>query len=213
MSRWGMVIDLRKCVGCQTCTIACKQTNNTPPQVFWRWVADIETGEYPDVNRRFVPMGCQHCSNPPCLEVCPTTATYKRPDGIVDINYNLCIGCAYCIVACPYLARNIVFETKSYYETGLIPPEETLAHPDRIGVATKCNFCLPRVDEGLKNGLKPGVDPDATPMCVGSCISNAMHFGDLEDPESIVSRYIAENETVRLSEELGTESAMYYIVE
>jgi phenylacetyl-CoA:acceptor oxidoreductase subunit 1 len=213
MPRWGMVIDLRKCVGCQTCTIACKQTNNTPPKVFWRWVADCETGEYPDVERRFVPMGCQHCANPPCLEVCPTTATYKRADGIVDIDYKLCIGCAYCIVACPYLARNIVFETKAYYETGLIPPEQVLAHPDRIGVATKCNFCLPRVDGGMARGLKPGVDPDATPMCVGSCISNAMHFGDLDDPDSAVSRYVAENNTVRLSEGLGTESAMYYVVE
>ncbi|MBI4673647.1 MAG: 4Fe-4S dicluster domain-containing protein [Chloroflexi bacterium] len=213
MSRWGMVVDLRKCVGCQTCTIACKQTNNTPPRVFWRWVADCETGTYPDVQRSFVPMGCQHCTNPPCLEVCPTTATYKRADGIVDIDYDLCIGCGYCIVACPYLARNIVFETAPYYEAGLIPPEQVLAHPDRVGVATKCNFCFPRVQEGLARGLVPGVAPDATPMCVGACISNAMHFGDLDNPESNISRYIRENQTVRLSEELGTESAIYYIVQ
>ncbi len=188
MSRWGMVVDLRKCVGCQTCTIACKQTNNTPPKVFWRWVADCEVGTFPDVQRVFVPMGCQHCTDAPCFEVCPTTATYKRSDGVVDIHYDLCIGCGYCIVACPYLARNIVFEQLGYYETGLIPPETALAHPDRIGVATKCNFCLPRVEAGLAKGLKPGVHPDASPVCTGSCIANALHFGDFDDPTSAVSK-------------------------
>ena len=213
MQRWGMVVDLRKCVGCQTCTIACKQTNNTPPRVFWRWVADTELGTYPDVARMFVPMGCQHCTDAPCFDVCPTTATYKRADGIVDIQYDLCIGCGYCIVACPYLARNIVFDTIPYYESGLIPPEITLAHPDRVGVATKCNFCLPRVEEGLAKGWTPGVHPDATPACCGSCIANALHFGDLDDPESKVSKYVRENKTARLSEELGTDAGLYYIVD
>lgn len=213
MSRWGMVVDLRKCVGCQTCTIACKQTNYTPPKIFWRWVADVEVGAYPDVQRLFVPMGCQHCTDAPCFDVCPTTATYKRADGIVDINYDLCIGCGYCIVACPYLARNIVFEQMGYYEAGLIPPEQVMAHPDRIGVATKCNFCLPRVDAGLQRGLKPGVDPDASPVCTGSCIANALHFGDFDDPNSSVSRMVRENSVARMSEELGTDPFLYYIVE
>ncbi|MBI3914697.1 MAG: 4Fe-4S dicluster domain-containing protein [Chloroflexi bacterium] len=213
MMRWGMVIDLRKCVGCQTCTIACKQTNNTPPKIFWRWVADIETGAYPEVRRQFVPMGCQHCTDAPCFEVCPTTATFKRADGIVDINYDLCIGCGYCIVACPYLARNIVFENVPYYAAGLIAPEQTQAHPDRIGVATKCNFCTPRVYAGLASGQKPGIDMDATPMCVGSCIANAMHFGDLDDAKSNVAQMVLANKTARLSDDLGTDPHVYYIVE
>ena len=105
MTRWAMVADLRRCVGCQTCTAACKHANATPPGVQWRRVIDMEFGEYPDVQRAFVPVGCQHCDDPPCLSVCPTTATKKRADGIVTIDYDLCIGCAYCAVACPYQAR------------------------------------------------------------------------------------------------------------
>ena len=213
MPRWGMVVDLLKCVGCQTCTLACKQANNTPRGILWRWVADCELGSYPNVSRVFLPMGCQHCANPPCLEVCPTTATYQRPDGIVDIHYERCIGCGYCVVACPYLARSITLEAKPYYDTGLTSPEALGAWRDRLGVCTKCNFCLPRIEQGLAAGLRPGIDPDASPVCVSSCIANALHFGDLDDPESIVARYIRENATARLSEELGTDPRVYYVVE
>lgn len=213
MTRWGMVIDLRKCVGCQTCTIICKQTNNLPPGVFWRRVQDSETGSYPNVERTFLPMGCMHCSEPPCLDVCPTTATYRRPDGIVGINYDICIGCGYCVVACPYLARTLIMENTPYFPDGFTPPEKHLADPGRIGVATKCNFCLPRVDAGLAQGLKPGVDFEATPACVGACIANALHFGDLEDPNSNVSKLIRENRTTRIGEELGTDPGVHYITD
>ena len=105
MTRWAMAVDLRRCVGCQTCTAACKHANSTPPGVQWRRVLDIEVGEYPEVQRAFVPVGCNHCDEPACLPVCPTGATYKRPDGIVSIDYDACIGCAYCAVACPLQAR------------------------------------------------------------------------------------------------------------
>jgi len=108
MTRYVMVADLDRCVGCQTCTAACRQTNATQPGVQWRKVLDLEFGEYPDVQRVFVPVGCQHCADPPCMHVCPSTATRQRDDGIVTINYDLCIGCAYCAVACPYQARSKV---------------------------------------------------------------------------------------------------------
>ena len=105
MTRWAMVADLERCVGCQTCTAACRHANATSPAVQWRKVLDIEAGSFPNVSRTFVPVGCQHCADPPCMHVCPTTATRQRADGIVTIDYDLCIGCAYCDVACPYQAR------------------------------------------------------------------------------------------------------------
>jgi phenylacetyl-CoA:acceptor oxidoreductase subunit 1 len=186
--RWAMVADLRRCVGCQTCTAACKQANGTPPGVQWRRVLDLETGEYPEVKRAFVPVGCMHCDDPPCMHVCPSTATRKRPDGIVTIDYDLCIGCGYCMVACPYDARAKV-----------------------DGVATKCTFCVDRIDAGLANGLKPGVDPEATPACVNSCIAKALHFGDADDPQSNISGLLAENQSFRLSESLETGPNIFYL--
>ncbi|TAK85026.1 MAG: 4Fe-4S dicluster domain-containing protein [Betaproteobacteria bacterium] len=188
MTRWAMVADLRRCVGCQTCTAACKQANGTPPGVQWRRVLDLETGEYPEVKRAFVPVGCMHCDDPPCMHVCPSTATRKRPDGIVTIDYDLCIGCGYCMVACPYEARAKV-----------------------DGVATKCTFCVDRIDAGLANGLKPGVDPEATPACVNSCIAKALHFGDADDPQSNLSGLLAENQSFRLSEDLETGPNIFYL--
>ena len=101
MTRWAMVADLRRCVGCQTCTAACKQANGTPPGVQWRRVIDLEVGEYPAVKRAFVPVGCMHCDEPPCMAVCPSTATRKRADGIVTVDPDLCIGSGDCVRLLP----------------------------------------------------------------------------------------------------------------
>ena len=205
-----MVADLRRCVGCQTCTAACKQANATPPGVQWRRVLDIETGVYPDVKRSFVPVGCMHCADPPCMHVCPSTATRKRADGIVSIDYDLCIGCAYCAVACPYQARYKVDAAEFAYGESMAS-EAKRFDPKRIGVATKCTFCSERIDAGVAKGLKPGVDPEATPACVNSCIANALHFGDVEDKDSNVSQLLAENQFFRMHEELGTDPGFYYL--
>jgi phenylacetyl-CoA:acceptor oxidoreductase 27-kDa subunit len=211
MTRWAMVADLMRCVGCQTCTAACKHANATPPGVQWRRVLDVEVGEFPNVRRSFVPVGCMHCDDPPCMHVCPSTATRKRADGIVTIDYDLCIGCAYCAVACPYQARYKT-DTASFAYGGEASPAEAQRHdPARLGVATKCTFCVERIDEGLKNNLKPGIDPDATPACVNACIAKALHFGDVEDPASNVSQLLAENQTFRMHEELGTGPGFYYL--
>ncbi len=107
--KWGMVIDTRKCVGCSACTVACVMENKLPPGVVYRPVIDMEVGEYPNVSRKFLPRPCMQCDKPPCVPVCPVGATWKRPDGIVVIDYNACIGCRYCITACPYQARTYDF--------------------------------------------------------------------------------------------------------
>ena len=191
MTRWAMVADLERCVGCQTCTAACRHANATSPAVQWRKVLDIEAGAFPNVKRTFVPVGCQHCADPPCMHVCPTTATRQRADGIVTIDYDICIGCAYCDVACPYQARFKITKEDFAYGAGAMQNEIEREDPARLGVAQKCTFCSDRIDFGIENGLTPGSDPRATPACVNSCIADALHFGDVEDPDSNVSQAAA----------------------
>ena len=210
--RWGMVIDTRRCVGCQTCTIACKQEHGLPSGTQWRFVADCEIGEYPDVRRVFLPMQCMHCAEPPCVPVCPTGASQRRDDGIVWVEYSACVGCGYCAVSCPYHARHLVHEDAGYFAAAT-PSEARTAHPDRHGVMTKCNFCSERVDTGRARGLVPGVDPEATPMCSVACIASAIVFGDLHDPASAVARAVAEGRVVPLMPECGTEPSVYYRAE
>jgi Fe-S-cluster-containing dehydrogenase component/DMSO reductase anchor subunit len=210
MTRWAMVADLERCVGCQTCTAACRHANATSPAVQWRKVLDIEAGTFPNVSRTFVPVGCQHCADPPCMHVCPTTATRQRADGIVTIDYALCIGCAYCEVACPYQARFLV-DTPQFAYGAALQNESEREEPARLGVAQKCTFCSDRVDFGLANGLTPGIEPLATPACVNSCIADALHFGDLDDPNSNVSRLLREQKHFRMHKELGTEPGFFYL--
>ena len=211
MTRYVMVADLRRCIGCQTCTAACKQANSTPPGVQWRRVVDIEVGEYPNVNRVFLPTGCQHCANPPCEEVCPTKATFTKEDGTVQIDYDLCIGCAYCAVACPYDARFKVEKPNYAYGDEPMAHEAKRANEATIGVAQKCTFCNDVVEAGVANGHKAGEHPEATPACVNSCITGALTFGDKEDPDSQVSQLLENSEHFRMHEELGTEPGFYYI--
>jgi phenylacetyl-CoA:acceptor oxidoreductase subunit 1 len=214
MTRWAMLADLERCVGCQTCTAACKHTNATSPAVQWRKVLDIEAGSYPTVSRTYVPVGCQHCEDPPCMHVCPSTATRKRQDGIVTIDYDVCIGCAYCDVACPYQARFKVDAADFAYGAGRqMQHEAERDDPARFGVAQKCTFCSDRIDFGLENGLTPGVDPRATPACANACIASALHFGDIDDPSSNVSKLLKQHEHFRMHEEIGTGPGFYYLYE
>jgi Fe-S-cluster-containing dehydrogenase component/DMSO reductase anchor subunit len=210
MTRWTMIADLERCVGCQTCTAACRHANATSPAVQWRKVLDVEAGSFPNVSRTFVPVGCQHCADPPCMHVCPTTATRQRADGILTIDYDLCIGCAYCEVACPYQARFLVDAPHFAYASAM-ENEIERGDPARLGVAQKCTFCSDRIDFGIANGLTPGLEPRATPACVNACIADALHFGDLDDPNSNVSRLLREQRHFRMHNELGTEPSFYYL--
>ena len=209
--RWVMVIDQRKCVGCSSCTVACKAENQLPPGVVYRPVIEEEIGTYPNVSRRFTPRPCMQCDNPPCTQVCPVGATFKRPDGIIQINYDVCIGCRYCINACPYSART--FDSGFYY-TKSTPEEQPYeqqanfeygkrwdrAKGSPIGNARKCTFCLHRLEAGM------------LPACTTTCIGGATYFGDANLPDSLVSELIGSPNVMRLKEELGTNPKVYYLV-
>ncbi|MCP4287013.1 MAG: 4Fe-4S dicluster domain-containing protein [Gammaproteobacteria bacterium] len=212
MTRYAMAIDLNRCVGCQTCTAACKHTNATAPGVQWRKVLDFESGKFPDVHRTFVPVGCMHCSNPPCEEVCPTGATQVRADGVVSIDYERCIGCTYCVVACPYQARyKVDLPNRAYSYQNKMTHEVTAENERRRSVSQKCTFCADRIDYGLAHGLTPGHDPDATPACANACIADALIFGDLDDKQSRVSLLLQNHRYFRMHEEIGTGPNLYYL--
>lgn len=221
--RWVMAIDLRKCVGCHACTIACVAENKLPPGVVYRPVLEKELGTYPHVSRMFIPRPCMQCDNPPCVPVCPVTATYTNAEGVVVVDYEQCIGCRACIVACPYGARTSDFGY-TYTETtpvaeGLIVGRETADDYERaanyeygkewpreghrdspIGNVRKCHFCLHRLKEGM------------LPACTSTCIGRATYFGDANDPDSLVADLVASPNVMRLKEELGTEPRVYYLV-
>jgi Fe-S-cluster-containing dehydrogenase component len=202
--RWAMVIDQAKCVGCNHCTMACRARNDVPPSMVWNRITEDEDG-------RFIPIPCMHCENAPCVHVCPVGATYHRADGIIMMDYDRCIGCRYCEMACPYSSR--VFNWEAFTEPN--PAVPTWGVPDvprrPRGVVEKCTFCVERIDRGLANGLMPGVDQAATPACVVACPTGARMFGDLNDPESPVSRALARYPSFRLREGLGTGPRVYYL--
>lgn len=129
MPRYGMVIDLTKCLACNACTVACQAQNQLDDHERWVRVESEETGRFPAVTQRFLTVQCMHCENPPCVRVCPTKASYKLREGFVLINPDLCVGCKYCVVSCPYQAR--VFNEEK-------------------GIPSKCIFCRPRVQKGVQ---------------------------------------------------------------
>ncbi len=177
-TRYAMLIDLRKCYGCHSCSIACKSQFNVPLGVWRNWVQESERGHFPNVKKSFLPVLCNHCENPPCVPVCPTGATYQRKDGIVVVNEDDCVGCKYCIQNCPY--------------------EKRFIHPDK-NVANKCDFCVDRVKQGL------------VPSCVNTCPAEARVFGNINDPNSEISKMISLNPVQVLKEDMGTQPRVFYI--
>jgi len=213
MVRWGMIIDLKKCIGCYSCVVGCKQAHALPPKLFWNRVLTSETGEYPQVIRHVYPVLCNHCKEAPCVKACPTGASQRREDGIVFTDPEKCAGCGYCVIACPYQQRSIYEGDKEYFLGQGLTPLEIMGrqlYPLERGTATKCNFCIERIDEGKRKGLTPGVDRDVTPVCVNICPAKARTFGDINDPTGRISTLIRVRRGFRLQSDLGTDPSIYY---
>ena len=207
-TRYGIVVDLRRCVGCNTCVVACKMENNVPLGLGWLRVVthgglqrDTPSGRYPNLSMEFIPISCQHCcqhcGNPPCVTVCPTGASYKRDDGLVLIDWDKCVGCRYCIAACPYGTRVFNADIPQQMPPFSIGSVELPEH--QRGVVEKCTLCVHRLDKGEE------------PACVECCPTRARYFGDLNDPVSKVSKLTRSRAAFRLLEELGTEPSMYFL--
>jgi phenylacetyl-CoA:acceptor oxidoreductase subunit 1 len=206
--QWAMIIDQSKCTGCDYCTLACRAHNDVPPDISWNKV--LESGKVGD-HIVYVARPCMQCEKAPCVEVCPVGASHYRDDGIVMMDYDLCIGCRYCQVACPYDARS--FNWKKFEVPNPAVPEWGSPEVERRprGVPEKCSFCYQRIDRGLELGLTPGVDTDATPACCIACPTGTRLFGDLNDPNSNVSQILSQNTHFRLREDLGTGPRVYYL--
>jgi molybdopterin-containing oxidoreductase family iron-sulfur binding subunit len=217
--RYGMVIDTRRCVGCRACVVACKAENKTPPGVNYTVVVE-DTRDSPDDRPLFFTKPCFHCENPPCTNVCPVSATFKRErDGIVVIDYDRCIGCRYCITACPYGARTFdfgenYFPVAEHTAWAAVPSPEYGQYRVREGEASpvgnvrKCTFCLHLQDAEGRYDQAAG----RWPACAKTCTGHAIFFGDFNDPGSDVSRLLRERQAIRLKEELGTEPNVYYLL-
>ncbi|UOF92398.1 4Fe-4S dicluster domain-containing protein [Fodinisporobacter ferrooxydans] len=207
--KWAMVIDLAKCVGCDTCTVSCKAENRTPPGVTYNVVIEDTVGTFPNVKNINLPRPCMQCDKPPCVQVCPVRASYKLENGIVAIDADRCIGCRYCQVACPYGSRyfdfGLSYEQEMTGYDAVQASEYGVAHGRRtptkepVGTVRKCTFCMHRLERGEE------------PACVETCIGDARYFGDLNDPNSIVSKLAASPRAFRLREELGTEPRVIYL--
>ena len=199
--RWGMVVDQERCVGCWSCAVICKSENDIPLGMWWnRILSEGEALDTPATTNgreelHWLPLACQHCDNAPCVKVCPVGATYHREDGVVMMDNERCIGCRYCMIACPYGVRVFNWgapERPTDFDTGMVA-----ARP--VGTVEKCLLCVHRLTDGQ------------IPSCVWSCPEGARVFGDLDEPSSRVATLIRDREGTRLLEDRGTEPKIYYL--
>jgi molybdopterin-containing oxidoreductase family iron-sulfur binding subunit len=221
--RWGLVADLDRCTGCQACIVACHAENNVPvvgekEAAYGRWLHWIIIqryweGEYPNVKARFMPVMCQQCTEAPCEPVCPVFATYHTAEGLNAQIYNRCIGTRFCGSACPYKAR-----VYNWFDPEFQAPLSEQLNPDVTvrtrGIMEKCTFCIQRIRrveiKAQAEGRKP-TDGEIQPACVQTCPPSALIFGDLNDPDSQVSRLARSRRSFRLLPELGTDPGVIYL--
>jgi molybdopterin-containing oxidoreductase family iron-sulfur binding subunit len=221
--RWGMAVDLDRCTGCQACVAACHAENNLPisgPEqaamgraVHWIRVDRYYEGEFPDIKVKYMPVLCQQCDDAPCEPVCPVYATYHNAEGLNVQVYNRCVGTRYCGNNCPYSVRFF-----NWFEPEWPQPLELQHNPDvsirPSGVMEKCTFCIQRVQRAKRESQaerRSLADGEVQPACVQSCPAEAMTFGDLNDPDSRVSRLAASGRANRLLEDLGTKPKVFYL--
>jgi molybdopterin-containing oxidoreductase family iron-sulfur binding subunit len=214
LKRWAMAVNVDACAkdaGCRDCIDACHLTHNVPdlgnPKDAIQWIWNAPYGEvFPEQSHSLtpealkkapVPVLCNHCEDPPCVKVCPTKATWKREDGIVMMDYHRCIGCRYCMAACPYGARSFNWKDPRPFIKTINEDFPTRTK----GVVEKCSFCEERLAKGLK------------PACVEACQENALIFGDLNDPDSEIARTLKRARlTIRRRPQLGTEPKVFYLL-
>ena len=204
--RLGMVIDMKGCVACASCAVACKVENNLPDGVWWNRILtdggdnpDTPAGAYPNLTMENIAVACQHCENPACVKVCPVGATYKDPEtGAVRQDYDKCIGCRMCMSACPYTGvRSFNWEEPKHAIGHAMGDADVATHQKHV--VEKCTMCWHRRAKGLQ------------PACVEVCPGRVRFFGDFNDPESEVSRLLRERAHKQLLPERGTNPSVYYL--
>jgi len=223
MINWGMVIDLNKCTGCGACVSVCRSENNIPNigpiesqsgrAIFWMTLIEMVTGKFPDLKVQYIPRPCFQCEKPPCTKVCPVRATYKNEEGLVAQIYHRCIGCRYCIVACPYTVKSF-----NWYKPNR-PQEFSYFHnPDvslrQRGVVEKCSFCSHRLQKArdpARFESREMREDDYQPACVEACPTSAIVFGDLENEKHAVYQLKKSHRAFKLQEDLGTEPKVIYL--
>lgn len=220
---WGMVIDLDRCIGCGTCVVACKAENNvsdgTPDRkwdgrrIAWMTLRQETTGQYPHASTVTRPVPCNHCTDAACVKVCPVGATYLSDEGIVAVIWDQCIGCRYCVTACPYSRRYFNWFAPQYdNETRLMLNPDVATRP--VGIVEKCTFCHHRIRAAkllAKQQARELADGDIQTACQEACPARAIAFGDLNDPDSKVSRASKKPRAHRLFEALGTNPKVFYL--